>query len=140
MYTPAANAGRIKLKIPYGMKAEREVFKKLDGTFYHYDQKLWSIVNTSGNIKHLKRIFGKKLKMRNTQAPSALPSFDPSKKIQIELDRNQQKMVLKGFSPATIRNYQHNLLHFFKYFETAELRTISKEQIEGYVFYRQTSH
>ena len=140
LYTPRANAGRIKLKIPYEMKAEREAFKKLNGTFYHYNQKLWSIVHTAENIAHLKRIFGKKLKMKATEVPSALPSFDPSDKIQKELDRNQQKMVLKGFSPATIRNYQHNLLHFFKYFETAELRTISKEQIEGYVFYLISKH
>src|SRR5690606_31764933 len=99
LYTPRANAGRIKLKIPYEMQAEREVFKKLEGTFYHYNQKLWSIVNTTENIMHLKRIFGKKLKMKTAEAPSALPSFDPSEKIQKELDRNQQKMVLKGFSP-----------------------------------------
>ncbi|MDN3725532.1 tyrosine-type recombinase/integrase [Aequorivita sp. SDUM287046] len=49
-------------------------------------------------------------------------------------------MALKGFSPATIRNYQHSLLHFFKYFETADLRTITKDQIEGYVFHLISKH
>jgi site-specific recombinase XerD len=140
LYTPRSNAGRIKLKIPYEMKAEREAFKKLNGTFYHFNQKLWSIVNTADNIRQLQRMFGKKLIMQAAEAPTALPSFEPSEKIQAELERNHQKMVLKGFSPATIRNYQHGLLHFFRYFETAELRNITKEQIEGYVFYLISKH
>jgi site-specific recombinase XerD len=44
-------------------------------------------------------------------------------------------MILKGFSSATIRNYQSNLVQFLKYFENAEYREITKEQIEGFVYY-----
>lgn len=140
LYTPLGNAGRIKLKIPYELKKEREAFKKLNGTFFHYNQKLWSIVNTEENIEKLKKLFGSSMSIQAIQAPTALPRFEPSAKIQEQLDSNYQKMALKGFSPSTVRNYQQCLLHFFKYFETAELRAVSKDQIEGYVFHLISKH
>lgn len=140
LYLPRGQASRVKLKIPYLMKSEREAFKKLNGSFYHANQKLWSIVNTPENIALLKKCFGKTLIEQPTEAPTAIPSVEPSEKIKVELARNHQKMVIKGFSDATIRNYQHCLLHFFKYFETAELRHVTKEHIEGYVFYLISKH
>ncbi len=140
LYTPRANAGRIKLKIPYELKAEREAFKKLNGTFYHFNQKLWSIVNTQENLKKVQHLFGSKLVIENEVTPTKMPQFSPSEKTQKELDRNHQKMVLKGFSTSTIRSYQSCLLQFFRYFETADLRTITKTQIEGYVFFLINKH
>ncbi|MDC8001966.1 tyrosine-type recombinase/integrase [Aequorivita todarodis] len=140
LYWPRNNAGRIKVKIPYMLKAEREAFKKLDSTFYHYHQKLWSIVNTEENIKILQRLFGKKLIVENEATPAKMPEIIPSKKIQEALDSCNQKMILKGYSNSTIRSYQSCLLQFFKYFETADLRTITKEQIEGYVFHLITKY
>jgi len=135
MYVPHPKAGRIKLHIPYHMLAEREAFKKLNSSYFHYHQKLWSIVNTSDNIKTLERMFGSKMIKQTTAPPRALPQIEVSEKMQEELDRNHQKMILKGFSAATIRNYQSNLTQFFKYFEGAEYRQVTKEQIEGYIFY-----
>jgi len=92
IYIPQPKAGRIKFFIPYEMSKDRETFKKLDGTFYHYHQKLWSIVNTSVNIKKIQFLFGDRLLKQNTQAPTALPQMEVSKTIQAELDRNHQKM------------------------------------------------
>jgi site-specific recombinase XerD len=135
LFLPQAKAGRVKLFIPYEMSKEREAFKKLNSSFYHYHQKLWSIVNTSENIRKLELLFGEKLLKQATQAPTALPKLEISEAIQAELDRNHQKMILKGFSSATIRNYQSNLVQFLKYFENAEYREITKEQIEGFVYY-----
>lgn len=135
MYSPLAKAGRIKLFIPYKMIKEREAFKKLNSTYYHFHQKLWSIINTAENIKKLELLFGEKLLKQNTEAPIALPQVEISEGIQTELDRNHQKMILKGFSQATIRNYQSNLIQFFKYFEATEYQEITKEQIEGFVYY-----
>lgn len=135
LFLPQAKAGRVKLFIPYEMSKEREAFKKLNSSFYHYHQKLWSIVNTSENIRKLELLFGEKLLKQATQAPTALPKLEISEAIQAELDRNHQKMILKGFSSATIRNYQSNLVQFLKYFEKAEYLEITKEQIEGFVYY-----
>lgn len=132
---PVANAARIKFRIPYPMKAEREAFKMLDGSFYHYHQRLWSLPNTPAHVKQVEALFGKKMIVMETSVPAKIPSFEISEKIQNELDRNHQKMRLKGFSEATIRNYQSNLTPFLKYFEAAAYREITKEQIEGFVYY-----
>lgn len=135
MYIPQAKAGRIKLFIPYEMIKEREAFKKLNSSYYHFHQKLWSIVNTTENIKKLELLFGTKLCKEASQASTVIPQVEISETIQSELDRNHQKMILKGFSQATIRNYQSNLIQFFQYFESVEYREITKEQIEGFVYH-----
>ena len=135
LYLPQATAGRMKVRIPFKMKNERENFKKLNGTFYHYHQKLWSIVHTAKNIKKIELLFGDKLIKQPVASSMTLPKMAISERIQTELDRNHQKMILKGFSTATIRNYQSNLMQFLQYFESVEYREISKEQIEGFVYY-----
>lgn len=135
MYRPPATAGRVKFFIPYPFKTEREAFKKLNTSFYHPHQKLWSLVNTQANIALAKNIFGDKLRMADLNPIAKMPQIVSSEKIQIELDRNHQKMVLKGFSNTTIRNYQHALKQFFSYFEKEDYKAISKDQIEGFVFH-----
>lgn len=134
-YWPRKNAGRIKFKIPYALKAEREIFKKLDGSFYHFNQKLWSLVNTEDNIERVKQLYGRRLVFEHEASPAKMPRIQPSANIQEALDQNHQKMVLKGFSNNTIRSYQSCLTQFFRYFESADLKGITKEQIESYVFH-----
>lgn len=134
MYRPPATAGRIKFFIPYPLKAEREAFKKLNTSFYHPHQKLWSLVNTQANIALAKKLFGNKLQIADFKPVTKMPTLVSSAKIQMELDRNHQKMVLKGFSDSTIRSYQHALGQFFSYFEKEDYNTISKDQIEGFVY------
>ncbi len=135
LYKPPVKAGRVKIKIPYLLKKEREAFKKLNGTFYHFNQKLWSIVNTSESIAKVKQLFGDNLVVEDETTPAKIPRFELSEKVKVELGRNHQKMVLKGFSTATIRNYEHSLSQFFNYFETADLKAITKEQIEGFIYH-----
>ncbi|WP_246516144.1 tyrosine-type recombinase/integrase [Aequorivita echinoideorum] len=140
MYKPLNNSGRVKFHIPYSMKREREIFKKLPGSFYHYNQKLWSLPNVPSNISEVKKIFKDLLIIEETEGSTTVPEFTVSEKIQAELDRNHQKMMLKGFSAATIKNYESNLKQFFRYFETADLRKVTKEQIEGFVYYLITKY
>jgi|SRR5690554_4476187 len=135
MYRPLPNAGRIKFYIPYPLKDKREAFKKLNTSFYHPHQKLWSIVNTKANIDLAKDLFGDQLRIENIKPIPKMPKVVHSEKIQLELDRNHQKMVLKGFSKSTIRNYQHGLSEFLSYFESEDYRSINKEQIEGFIFH-----
>lgn len=135
MYIPQVQAGRIKFFIPYKMERERAAFKKLDSSFYHYHQKLWSVVNTAENIKKIQLLFGDKLIKQATQGSLVIPQVAISESVQAELDKNYQKMILKSFSQATIRNYQSNLTQFFQYFESVAYREITKEQIEGFVYH-----
>ena len=134
MYRPLVNAGRIKFFIPYPLTAEREAFKKLNTSFYHPNQKLWSLINTQANIDLAKVLFGDKLQIADMTGVIKMPKVILSEKIQTELDRNHQKMVLKGFSDSTIRNYQHALRQFFSFFEKEDYKEISKDQVEGFVF------
>ncbi len=134
MYRPLPKAGRVKFYIPYLLTAKREAFKNLNTSFYHSNQKLWSLVNTQKNIDLAKGVLGDKIRIETLEAVAKMPTTILSEKIQTELDRNHQKMVLKGFSQSTIRNYQHALGQFFSFFEKEDYREVSKDQIEGFVF------
>ncbi len=101
---------------------------------------MWSIANTADNLSDLKRLFGERLEeVTATRAP-ALPKVALNTQDQEELDRNHQKMVLKGFSASTIRNYQQALQRFFQYFSNADLPTLTKAQIEGFVYQMVTKY
>ena len=134
MYRPLANAGRVKFFIPYPLKEKREAFKKINNTFYHPAQKLWSISNTPSSLALAKKVFGDLLKVEELKPIPKIPKVVFSDKIQLELDRNHQKMVLKGFSISTIRSYNYALGQFLGFFEKEAYQTITKEQIEGFVF------
>jgi site-specific recombinase XerD len=127
-------AARIKVAIPYEMKEEREVFKKLNTTYYHPEQKLWSIVNTKKHLKELEDLFASKLDFVEVEPTRRLPEIILNQAGENELARCFQIIVLKGYSENTAKNYISALRTFFKYFEKENLREISKEQIEGYVF------
>ncbi len=134
MFAPRHNAGRIKFQIPYKMEKERNAFKQLDGSFYHYAQRLWSIPNKEIHKQKVTALFGKTLKIVETETKPEMPQLSLSEGSRLEMEKHFQKMKLKGFSDSTIRTYQSNLAQFFSYFEGSELGTLTKEQIETYVF------
>src|SRR5699024_4047080 len=135
LYKPPPNANRIKVYIPYSFKQERESFKKLNTSFYHPQQKLWSIVNTAENIEKLKSLFKNKLQVKAPHQKPKIPIVKRSSKIEKTLAKNKQTMVLKGFSKSTIRTYQGSLAQFLKYFESSNYQEISKEQIEDFIYH-----
>lgn len=134
MYLPRKNAGRIKFQIPYLMKEERDAFKQLNGSFYHPTQRLWSLPNTEEHKKQATALFGEKLKAVNAHSAPEMPELIISEAIQLELDRHYQKMKLKSYSDSTIRTYQSNLAQFFVYFKHNDVTSLTKEQIEGFVY------
>jgi|SRR5690554_6435989 site-specific recombinase XerD len=134
LYEAPKNAGRIKLQIPYAMKAQRNAFKKLDGSFYHPHQRLWSLPNTPAHRNQLKGLFGDKLIVKKNPKPRIIPEVAITKEIQNELDRHYRKLKLKSYSDATIRTYQTNLRQFFGYFRQQDFSQLTKEQIEGFLY------
>ena len=134
MFLPLRNAGRIKFQIPFLMKEERLAFKQLNGSYYHPNQRLWSLPNTEEHKKQVVALFGDKLKEVSTNAPPEMPEPVVTEAIQQELDRHFQKLKLRNYSNSTIRTYQSNLTQFFVYFKNADLAALTKEQIEGFVF------
>ena len=135
MFNPHPKAKRLQFAIPYVQKQDWQRIKQMPGAFYNRTQRMWSIPNTEENLNHVKRFFGNRLQIHEASRKAQLPTIEPSEKVQSELDRNHQTMVLKGFSESTIRSYQHELKAFFNYFEKYDYRSIGKEQIEGYVYH-----
>ena len=52
LFKPLKNAGRIKIYIPYELHEIRKSFKKFDSSFWHSNQKLWSITNISESYQN----------------------------------------------------------------------------------------
>lgn len=135
MFNPHQKAKRLQFSIPYKQKKDWQRIKEMPGSFYNRTQRMWSIPNTEKNLKKVQVFFGDRLQIQERSKQAKIPSIEPSEKVQAELERNYQTMVLKGFSESTIRSYQHDLKPFFNFFEKYEYRSINKEQIEGYVYH-----
>lgn len=135
MYKPHPKAKRLQFQIPYEQKEDWQAIKRLPSSFYNSTQKIWSLVNTEQSLNQVQQLFGDRLKIQETQTHAKIPRIEASKKIQLELDLNHQTMVLKGFSESTIKTYSHDLKLFFNYFEKYDLKSVGKEQIEGFVFH-----
>ena len=135
LFKPQLNAGRFKLFIPFLMKREREIFKSMDGSFYHSNQRLWSLPNTQENIEKVQKQFGNKLEIKETAERTIKPPFFIlNEKSQQHLDQLHQKLVLKGFSTSTVENYKSAFSKFLKFFESRDLVELTKEDIEGFVY------
>ena len=98
IYKPLKQAKRIKIKIPYEMKVEREMLKKIEGRWYHKEQKLWSIPFTPDNMNMLKLLFKGKYELLNQSTPPQVPSVTLKANSMEALAKVHQKLVLKGYS------------------------------------------
>jgi site-specific recombinase XerD len=137
LYIPAQKSGRFKVFIPYALKSEREAFKKLNTSFYHVSQKLWSMVNTPENLKKVQELFGEKLILEQKEpVQHPQPNFTLGVGSQEALDLLKQKLILKAYSPSTIGNYATAFSKFLRFFEQRDIRSITKEEIEGFVYHQ----
>lgn len=135
MFSPHPKDKRLRFSIPYHQKNDWQRIKRMPGAFYNRIQRMWSIPNTAKNLNQVKVFFGNRLQIHETSRRAQLPTIKTSEKVQLELDRNHQTMVLKGFSASTIKTYSHDLKLFFNYFEKYDFKSIGKEQIEGFVYH-----
>ncbi len=141
VYLPKPSAGRIKVHIPFPLREEREAFKRLNTSYYHAEQKLWSIVNSRENLATLKRIFGDRVSFESqTDLPRQQPAFQLEESSRYALEMLQQKLVVKAYSPSTIANYCGGFAKFLRFFEQRDLLTISKEEIEAFVYHQITKY
>jgi site-specific recombinase XerD len=117
------------------MKEERELLKKMQTRFYHPAQKLWSVLNTENNLELLKKMFAGKYVTEVEQQAIKQPEFTLNDASLLALSQAEQKLILKGYSQHTLRNYKSELAVFLKYFENIDLKQITKDQIESYVYH-----
>jgi len=135
IYLPRPGSKRIKLFIPYQMQSERELLKKMQTHFYHPAQKRWSVLNTGSNLELLKKMFKGKYKTEEEQQTVKQPQFTLNEASLIALSLAEQKLLLKGYSTNTLRSYKSELAVFLKYFENLDLKNITKDQVESYLFH-----
>ncbi|MFT6783897.1 MAG: integrase/recombinase XerD [Saprospiraceae bacterium] len=135
-----SNSKRIKIRIPYEANDWRSKIKMIRGIWYHKPQKLWSAPNTAANFQLLLALFGSSVEVIKTDRREALPKFEMSEKIALQIERMMTQLILSGKSPHTIKSYRSEVLHFFKEFESADISCLTKARIEQYMYRLKTKH
>lgn len=136
IYKPHPKATRVKVSIPYSMKKERDQFKCLNTSFYHPQQKLWSIVNSRQNWSLLQDLFKGKVVFHESSKKLEIPTkILNAASCEVLMDL-EQKLTLKAFSRSTIKSYCSAMKPFLSFFESRSLKELSKEDIESFVFHQ----
>ena len=125
---------RIKIKIPYKAVEWRTQIKNIQGVWYHPEQKLWSVPNIPTNIDSLKTILGDAYTIVKKDGKIKMPSFEMTSHIAKQVEAMMTKLILSGMSKSTVSAYRSNILHFFKEFENVEIKSLTKEEIEAYIY------
>ncbi|WP_297338525.1 site-specific integrase [Algoriphagus sp.] len=140
LFKPHHRAGRFKLFIPFLLKEEREELKKLNTSYYHPQQKLWSLVNTVENWERVQGLFRGKYDVKEFETIPKSPERTLSEKSEEVIMLLSQKLILKAFSPSTVKNYTSALKQFLGFFESRDLKELSKEEIESFVYHQITKY
>ncbi|MCE7056300.1 site-specific integrase [Algoriphagus sp. AGSA1] len=140
IYQPLPKASRIKIFVPYSLKLEREQLKRINTSFYHPTQKLWSLVNTRENWELLMRLYQGKSEVRSAEKKVPAPSKNLNRQSMQALADLEQKLILKAYSPSTVKNYISSLAKFLSFFETRNILDVTKEEIEGFVYHQITKY
>lgn len=135
IYLPRTGAARIKFHIPYKAFEWRAKIKALNSSYYHPQQKLWSVINSEENIKLIKTIFDTNYITSQFKSNAKIPNKALSKTAIQLLQSVEQVLCLKSYSPNTFRSYKGELIHFLNYFEGRDYETIQKAEIETYIYY-----
>ncbi|MEP3836620.1 MAG: tyrosine-type recombinase/integrase [Algibacter sp.] len=134
IYKPLKGAKRIKIYIPYQSLVLREAIKKLNGSFWHPNQKLWSVINTTENFEQLKELCGEDYKIEKGVSFTPIPSVPLNDNALDALYSLEKALVLKQYSASSIRIYKKMFGVFLSKFMQRNLKEISKDEIEGFVY------
>jgi len=134
IYTAQHNARRIKVFIPFERSDFRQSIKKLNSSWWHPNQKLWSVVNTEKNLENLKTIFGNEYKLETGKIPMPIKRRQLSESALNALYELEKVLTLKGMSQSTINSYENMLTVFFSKFMEFDPKQITKDQIEGFIY------
>jgi len=125
---------RIKFHIPYTASDWRVQVKLINSSYYHPDQKLWSIINTQENLERLLSIFGKDYVIQAYAKRAQMLRYELNQKELEVVDSVTRKLTLKAYSTNTIRSYTNQLSHFLYFFRNRDYQEINKEEIEGFLY------
>ncbi len=134
IYDCLPNSRRIKVYIPFSLTEERALFKKINSSFWHPTQKLWSVVNTSENLELVKFILNNNYVSKPLILPKKITVNKLNEVSVSALLALEKTLIIKRFSAATVRMYKNKFSLFLSKFMERDLRQISKEEIEGFVY------
>lgn len=140
IFTPSAKDRRIKFYIPYQAIEWRKQVKKLNTSFYHKPQQLWSIENKAALLINLKNIFRGEFISKDYIPRKQLPTKDLSQESLDILANLEKKIVLKGYSEHTRKSYRGAMIRFLSFFENRDLEQLRKEEIEGFIYTLKTKY
>lgn len=127
------NAQRIKFHIPYTAHDWRSLVKSMNTSFYHSNQKLWSVINTRENLDELKKIFGNNYIIKDIDPKTNIPFIPLTISAKEALDAFIQKLTLMAYSQNTIRTYRNSFIRFLGHFGHTPLNELTKEEIEQFI-------
>jgi len=134
IYQGHKTANRIKIYIPYQLHDIRLNFKKLNTTFWHPTQKLWSIINTKENLEKVKQVFKNQFEIKELQGVKTMPKIEINSKSIGILQDYEQKLILCSYSKNTLKSYKSEFKYFLKYFENYDTKQVDKPMIESYIY------
>jgi site-specific recombinase XerD len=134
IYMPQKNARRIKLYIPYKLHEIRKAIKMMNTSFWHPEQKLWSVVNTEENLKAVQHILGPDAIVEASKVPTKMKTVALTSKGENALNELLKTLTLKRYGKSTIETYMSMLKVFLSYFKDRNLAQISKEEIEAFLY------
>lgn len=134
IYQPRKNAKRIKISIPFENVALRKSIKQLKGSFWHPNQKLWSVVHTAENLRHLKQICHGNYELKPEVQYVPIPEIPLNTQSIEALNALERVLVLKHYSRSSIQTYKKMLKIFLTKFMNRNIKKINKEEIEGFLY------
>jgi len=136
IFNTPSKSQRIKFYIPYQLTELRQKVKSLNSTWYHANQKLWSISNTKQAKENLMNVLGSNWEIiQEDQKPKISRNhINLSESSQKAIDDLHQKIVLKGYSSSTLKTYKNFFLKFLCYFNVRDLNEVTKEEIEAFMY------
>ena len=134
IYESLPNSRRIKVYIPYDKTNLRAKIKSINSSFWHPSQKLWSLINTPENLALLKFIFQDNYTVIPYKSSPEIETTVLNKQAEAALIKLEEILKIKRFSDSTVRTYKKMFSVFLSKFMTFDLKQISKEQIEGFIY------
>lgn len=134
IYKNKKRTKRIKVYIPYKLTAIRNAVKNMDSSFWHTNQKLWSIINTTQHLDILKKICNGNFIIKNEDLVTPVPTLPLNENGTQALFALERALVLKQYSKSSINIYKKMFSVFLAKFMKKDLKQITKEDIEGFIY------
>ncbi len=125
---------RLKLHFPYDREII-ELVRKIPGARWEPKEKCWHIATQAGGIEKLNHRFEGKLLFEEDGKPAGLYDGKTLGKLDLVPEEFMKTLVLKNYSPNTIRTYKSMMQEFLVYYRNFDPQKLTDEQIREYLLY-----